>query len=77
MRRAISYVNSGKFRVKTEAERVEHFICEHFEERIAAKLGNPQTDPTVTASPPWTAQCPRTASLAIAAFSPLLHMEGQ
>jgi Mn-dependent DtxR family transcriptional regulator len=71
MRRAISYVNSGKFRVKTEAERLEHFICEHFEERIAAKLGNPQTDPTVTASPPWTAQCPpRTASLAIAAFKP-------
>jgi DtxR family Mn-dependent transcriptional regulator len=28
-----------------EAERLEHFISEHFEERIAAKLGNPQTDP--------------------------------
>ncbi len=28
-----------------EAERLEHFISEHFEERIAVKLGNPQTDP--------------------------------
>ncbi|MCU1222500.1 MAG: iron (metal) dependent repressor, DtxR family [Edaphobacter sp.] len=28
-----------------EAERLEHFISEHFEERIAAKLGNPQLDP--------------------------------
>ena len=28
-----------------EAERLEHFISEHFEERIAAKLGNPQIDP--------------------------------
>jgi DtxR family Mn-dependent transcriptional regulator len=28
-----------------EAERLEHFISERFEERVAAKLGNPQTDP--------------------------------
>jgi DtxR family Mn-dependent transcriptional regulator len=28
-----------------EAERLEHFISERFEERIAAKLGNPKTDP--------------------------------
>jgi len=28
-----------------EAERLEHFISEKFEERIAALLGNPQTDP--------------------------------
>jgi DtxR family transcriptional regulator, Mn-dependent transcriptional regulator len=28
-----------------EAERLEHFISEQFEERIAAKLGNPTRDP--------------------------------
>ena len=28
-----------------EAERLEHFISETFEKRIAAKLGNPQLDP--------------------------------
>lgn len=28
-----------------EAERLEHFISEKFEERIAQKLGNPKTDP--------------------------------
>lgn len=28
-----------------EAERLEHFISEKFEERIAEKLGNPQSDP--------------------------------
>jgi DtxR family Mn-dependent transcriptional regulator len=28
-----------------EAERLEHFISERFERRIAAKLGNPQVDP--------------------------------
>lgn len=28
-----------------EAERLEHFISESFESRIAAKLGNPQSDP--------------------------------
>ena len=28
-----------------EAERLEHFISEHFEERVAAKLGNPERDP--------------------------------
>jgi DtxR family Mn-dependent transcriptional regulator len=28
-----------------EAERLEHFISERFEERIAAKLGNPTIDP--------------------------------
>ena len=31
--------------VHEEAERLEHFISERFEERIAAKLGNPTTDP--------------------------------
>jgi DtxR family Mn-dependent transcriptional regulator len=31
--------------VHDEAERLEHFISERFEERIAAKLGNPRIDP--------------------------------
>jgi DtxR family Mn-dependent transcriptional regulator len=31
--------------VHAEAERLEHFISERFEERIAAKLGHPQIDP--------------------------------
>jgi DtxR family Mn-dependent transcriptional regulator len=31
--------------VHDEAERLEHFISERFEERIAAKLGNPSIDP--------------------------------
>ncbi len=31
--------------VHQEAERLEHFISERFEERIAAKLGNPEFDP--------------------------------
>jgi DtxR family Mn-dependent transcriptional regulator len=31
--------------VHEEAERLEHFISERFEERIAAKLGHPKIDP--------------------------------
>lgn len=31
--------------VHEEAERLEHFISEKFEDRIAAKLGDPETDP--------------------------------
>jgi DtxR family Mn-dependent transcriptional regulator len=31
--------------IHEEAERLEHFISERFEERIAAKLGNPTIDP--------------------------------
>jgi DtxR family Mn-dependent transcriptional regulator len=31
--------------VHDEAERLEHFISERLEDRIAAKLGHPQTDP--------------------------------
>src|ERR1039458_2512042 len=31
--------------VHEEAERLEHFISERFEERIATKLGNPKFDP--------------------------------
>src|SRR5690242_21925336 len=31
--------------VHDEAERLEHFISERLEDRIAAKLGDPRTDP--------------------------------
>src|SRR6266576_3499914 len=31
--------------VHEEAERLEHFISEHFEDRVAALLGDPQLDP--------------------------------
>jgi DtxR family Mn-dependent transcriptional regulator len=31
--------------IHAEAERLEHFISERFEERIAAKLGHPTIDP--------------------------------
>jgi len=31
--------------IHDEAERLEHFISERFEDRIAAKLGDPETDP--------------------------------
>jgi hypothetical protein len=31
--------------VHDEAERLEHFISERLEDRIAAKLGDPETDP--------------------------------
>jgi DtxR family transcriptional regulator, Mn-dependent transcriptional regulator len=37
--------------VHDEAERLEHFISERFEERIAAKLGHPQIDPHGRAIP--------------------------
>ena len=38
--------------VHDEAERLEHFISERFEERIAAKLGHPQLDPHGHSIPP-------------------------
>jgi DtxR family Mn-dependent transcriptional regulator len=37
--------------VHAEAERLEHFISERFEERIAAKLGHPKIDPHGRAIP--------------------------
>jgi hypothetical protein len=42
-----------------EAERLEHFISESFEERIAAKFGHPTADPTATAFQPWMEPCGR------------------
>lgn len=38
--------------VHDEAERLEHFISEQFEDRIAAILGDPETDPHGHAIPP-------------------------
>jgi DtxR family Mn-dependent transcriptional regulator len=38
--------------VHEEAERLEHYISERLEDRIAAKLGNPKTDPHGHTIPP-------------------------
>ncbi len=45
--------------VHQEAERLEHFISERFEERIAAKLGNPSFDPHGHAIPALDGSMPR------------------
>lgn len=39
------FLDYGWDEVHEEAERLEHFISEKLEDRIAAKLGDPQTDP--------------------------------
>jgi DtxR family Mn-dependent transcriptional regulator len=39
------YLDYGWDEVHEEAERLEHFISEKLEDRIAAKLGDPQVDP--------------------------------
>jgi len=39
------FLNYGWDEVHEEAERLEHFISEKLEDRIAAKLGDPETDP--------------------------------
>jgi len=44
--------------VHEEAERLEHFISERFEERIAAKLGNPKIDPHGHCIPALDGQMP-------------------
>ncbi|SNS30695.1 iron (metal) dependent repressor, DtxR family [Granulicella rosea] len=44
--------------VHDEAERLEHFISERFEERIAAKLGHPKTDPHGQSIPTMEGQMP-------------------
>ena len=48
--------------VHEEAERLEHFISERFEERIAAKLGNPKFDPHGHCIPTMDGRMPREAS---------------
>lgn len=48
--------------VHEEAERLEHFISERFEERIAAKLGHPKFDPHGHCIPAMDGKMPRQAS---------------
>ncbi len=45
--------------VHDEAERLEHFISERFEERIAAKLGHPRLDPHGHCIPALDGRMPR------------------
>lgn len=55
--------------VHEEAERLEHFISERFEERIAAKLGNPKFDPHGHCIPSMDGRMPREVS------KPLISLE--
>jgi len=48
--------------VHEEAERLEHFISERFEERIAAKLGHPMFDPHGHCIPAMDGNMPRRLS---------------
>lgn len=52
--------------VHEEAERLEHFISERFEERIAAKLGNPKFDPHGHCIPAMDGRTPKQASISLA-----------
>lgn len=54
--------------VHEEAERLEHFISERFEERIAAKLGNPTIDPHGHYIPAMNGHMPKENSV------PLTHV---
>ena len=49
--------------VHDEAERLEHFISERFEERIAAKLGHPTFDPHGHSIPTLEGEMPRQQSI--------------
>jgi len=49
--------------VHDEAERLEHFISERFEERIAAKLGHPRIDPHGHCIPAMDGRMPRENSI--------------
>jgi DtxR family Mn-dependent transcriptional regulator len=49
--------------VHEEAERLEHFISERFEERIAAKLGHPTIDPHGHCIPTMEGEMPRQATM--------------
>src|ERR1700688_1217340 len=55
--------------VHDEAERLEHFISERFEERIAAKLGHPKFDPHGHCIPAMDGRMPKQAS------KPLISLE--
>jgi DtxR family Mn-dependent transcriptional regulator len=49
--------------VHEEAERLEHFISERFEERIAAKLGHPKIDPHGHCIPAMDGRMPKQNSI--------------
>jgi DtxR family Mn-dependent transcriptional regulator len=55
--------------VHDEAERLEHFISERFEERIAAKLNHPQFDPHGHPIPNLDGTVPATGSQTVAQMS--------
>src|SRR5580700_5543947 len=52
--------------VHEEAERLEHFISERFEERIAAKLGHPKSDPHGHCIPAMDGKMPNQVSKPLA-----------
>jgi DtxR family Mn-dependent transcriptional regulator len=52
--------------VHAEAERLEHFISERFEERIAAKLGHPKFDPHGHCIPAMDGRMPKQKSVPLA-----------
>jgi DtxR family transcriptional regulator, Mn-dependent transcriptional regulator len=52
--------------VHDEAERLEHFISERFEERIAAKLGHPKFDPHGHCIPAMNGRMPKQRSKSLA-----------
>lgn len=56
--------------VHQEAERLEHFISERFEERIAAKLGHPEFDPHGHAIPALDGSLPDKQAQALAHLRP-------
>jgi len=49
--------------VHEEAERLEHFISERFEQRIAAKLGYPKIDPHGHCIPAMSGRMPKRSSM--------------
>lgn len=56
--------------VHQEAERLEHFISERFEERIAAKLGHPEFDPHGHAIPSLDGSLPGLEPQALSLLRP-------
>ena len=56
--------------VHLEAERLEHFISERFEERIAAKLGHPEFDPHGHAIPALDGSLPTNEPQALSLLRP-------
>src|SRR5271170_8081745 len=55
--------------VHDEAERLEHFISERFEERIAAKLGHPKIDPHGHFIPTLEGEMPKQRSIPLSDIS--------